>query len=173
MMQVDSHTHATRSFGSRKASYGDLVVCKTKKPKDRVGFPETEIGMGIRVEAENEKMAHQLHRADVDYIGGDLKQFRVGPLPFGTNKSSLTKAFRQWNWEARAGQPLTQTRDHSGVFWSAQAAGNPSHWIFTMQHGDVSYHPGTKSRREFKTITDNCCIHQNDPTYRSHRKAPK
>lgn len=123
-----------------KASYGDLVVAK-QKTEGQSWISRNGDRYGIRVEAENEKMAHQLHRPDVDYIGGDLKQFRVGPLPFGTNKSSLTKAFRQWNWEARAGQPLTQTRDHSGVFWSAKAAGNPSHWIFTMQHGDVLITP--------------------------------
>ena len=119
-----------------KASFGDLVVAK-QKTEGPSWIARNGDRYGIRVEAEQEKTAHQLHRPEIDYIGGELRQFKVGPLPFGTNKSSLTKAFRTWNWEARAGQPLTQSRDHSGVFWSAQAACNPSHWIFTMQHGDV------------------------------------
>ena len=119
-----------------KASFGDLVVAK-QKTEGPSWITRNGDRYGIRVEAEHERTAHQLHRPEVDFIGGELKQYRIGPLPFGTNKSSLSKAFRLWNWEARAGQPLTQTRDHSGVFWSAQAACNPSHWIFTMQHGDV------------------------------------
>ena len=119
-----------------KASFGDLVVAK-QKTEGQSWLARNGDRYGIRVEAEHEQHAHQLHRPEVDFIGGELKHFRVGPLPFGTNKSSLSKAFKQWGWPARAGQPLTQTRDHTGVFWSAQAAQNPSHWIFTMMHGDV------------------------------------
>ena len=32
---------------------------------------------------------------------------------------------------------MFQSRDHTGLFWSAQASAAPLHWIFTMQHGDV------------------------------------
>ena len=93
---------------------------------------------GIRVLRTDAPAVHKIHRPDLDFLEGDSKQsYRLGPFPFGTTKQSLQKLFRQWQWPARVGQPAGQASDNNGTFWSAVASVAPSHWVFTMSHGDV------------------------------------
>ena len=119
-----------------KKTYSDMIVVKqtTNVPCWIVRSGDR---YGLRVETTHVKAVHNSLRPEVDYLDGDLKTYRLGPLPFGTTKSSLSKVFKQWGWSARPGQPLTQSRDHLGIFWSAQANSSPTHWIFTMEHGDI------------------------------------
>lgn len=94
--------------------------------------------LGLRVKEQHAKQMHELLRPDLNYIDGKgIQNFRVGPLPFGTTKKTLLKLFDTWQWAARPGQPVGQSKDHCGIFWSVQSAENPSHWVFTMEHGDV------------------------------------
>eukprot|EP00435_Cladocopium_sp_Y103_P075686 s4_g62.t1 len=91
---------------------------------------------GLRVREEDAESVHQMHRPEISYLDGNaMMSYKVGPLPWGTTKSSLQKVFNQWQWNARPGQPQGQAAD--GVFWTAQATAHPSHWVFTMMHGDV------------------------------------
>ena len=91
---------------------------------------------GLRVEEKHIPDLHKLHRPDIEYLEGQtMAMYRVGPLPYGTTKQSLQKVFKEWSWKARAGQP--QGQDTHGVMWTAQATEPPSHWVFTMGHGDV------------------------------------
>eukprot|EP00438_Fugacium_kawagutii_P026360 Skav206081 [mRNA] locus=scaffold2150:21012:25601:- [translate_table: standard] len=92
---------------------------------------------GLRVRTEHAPMIHREHRPDVHYVDGAKKQFRIGPLPWGTTRTSLQAVLKQWGWDAIAGQPQGQLQGTEGTFWSASAAGPPSHWVFTMSHGDV------------------------------------
>ena len=119
-----------------KKTYSDMIVVKqtTNVPCWIVRSGDR---YGLRVEMTHVKEVHNSLRPEIDYLDGDLKTYRLGPLPFGTTKSSLSKVFKQWGWSARPGQPLTQSRDHSGIFWSCQANSSPTHWIFTMEHGDI------------------------------------
>lgn len=92
--------------------------------------------LGLRVKEEDASDVHMQHRPEVSYLDGtSVMEYKVGPLPWGTTKVGLQKAFKQWQWPARPGQPQGQSND--GVFWSAQATQHPSHWVFTMAHGDV------------------------------------
>ena len=91
---------------------------------------------GLRVEEKHIPDLHKLHRPDIEYLEGQtMAMYRVGPLPYGTTKQSLQKVFKEWSWKARAGQP--QGQDTHGVMWTAQATEPPSHWVFTMGHGDL------------------------------------
>lgn len=91
---------------------------------------------GLRVEEQYIPDLHKEHRPDIEYLEGQsMVTYRVGPMPYGTTKPSLQKVFREWNWKARAGQP--QGQDTNGVMWTAQATEPPSHWVFTLSHGDV------------------------------------
>ena len=51
-----------------------------------------------------------------------------------------------------ARQPLTQSRDHSGIFWSAQANSSPTHWVFRMEHGDILISEETSKDDNLKGI---------------------
>eukprot|EP00435_Cladocopium_sp_Y103_P076071 s49_g75.t1 len=91
---------------------------------------------GLRVSEADASEVHRLHRPEISFLEGTtVMTYKVGPLPWGTTKASLQKVFHQWQWPARPGQPQGQAAD--GVFWSAQASAHPSHWVFTMMHGDV------------------------------------
>ena len=93
---------------------------------------------GLRVREEHAKQVHEQLRPDLHYIDGkSIQSFRVGPLPFGTTRKTLLKLFDTWSWQARPGQPVGQSKDHCGIFWVVQSAENPTHWVFTMEHGDV------------------------------------
>ena len=93
---------------------------------------------GLRVATADAAELHKIHRPDIDFIaGGDKNTFRLGPFPWGTTKQSLQKLFKEWNWQARVGQPSGQDSDNKGLFWSAVSTESPSHWVFTLAHGDV------------------------------------
>lgn len=67
------------------------------------------------------------------------------------------KLFATWHWQARPGQPVGQSKDHCGVFWSIQSAENPSHWVFTMEHGDVLI-SAIPNAKEQQRQTDNLLV---------------
>lgn len=91
---------------------------------------------GLRVEEKHLSELHKIHRPDIEYLEGQtMTMYRLGPMPYGTTKQSLQKVFREWGWKARAGQP--QGQDAYGVMWSAQATEDPTHWVFTLSHGDI------------------------------------
>ena len=93
---------------------------------------------GLRVLATEAADLHKQYRPDIDYIaGGDKLTFRLGPFPWGTTKQSLQKLFKDWGWQARVGQPAGQDVENRGVFWTAVSTVSPSHWVFTMAHGDI------------------------------------
>ena len=113
-----------------------LLTAQTSEIKCSVA--RNGLRYGLRVPRSQAADLHKAHRPDLDYIEGSTKQtFRIGPLPWGTTKQSLQKVFAKWGWPARVGQPAGQAADNHGVFWSAIASQNPSHWVFTMTHGDV------------------------------------
>lgn len=77
-----------------------------------------------------------------------MQTYKLGPLPYGTTRKSLVALFSQWQWTARPGQPVGQTQNNQGVFWSAQSCQAPSHWVFNMDHGDIliSLHTSPKEQ---------------------------
>eukprot|EP00438_Fugacium_kawagutii_P008724 Skav216390 [mRNA] locus=scaffold1241:366023:371056:+ [translate_table: standard] len=120
-----------------KKSWGDVQISKQTNCHP-CWLVRSADRYGLRIRAEHAKDTHKQHKPDQEYLAGtDLQTFRVGPLPFSTNKSALVGAFKGWGWAARPGQPLGQTADHSGLYWSAVSHENPSHWVFQMRHGDV------------------------------------
>ena len=98
--------------------------------------------LGLRTSQDHAKTIHEQHRPDVDYLSGEhMQAYRVGPLPYGTTKASLAKLYREWGWEARPGQPLGQSIGHEGVFWSSVSAVHPSHWVYSIEQGDILISP--------------------------------
>ena len=65
---------------------------------------------GLRVDHCNAEKTHAQHRPEVIFLNGhELKKFKVGPLPFGSTKSSLASLFKTGavasasSWTSRAG----------------------------------------------------------------------
>ena len=129
---------------------------------------------GLRASTEDIVEIHKIHKPEIPFMDGSNTQtFRVEPLPFGTTKQSLLRVFQAWGWEARPLQPQGQSRDHQGVAWPAVSTSNPTHWVFTMEHGDVlvtvqnSSKPGSSSvsvgapvasSRTLKHLSDNQAV---------------
>eukprot|EP00438_Fugacium_kawagutii_P010542 Skav214539 [mRNA] locus=scaffold410:584330:588988:+ [translate_table: standard] len=93
---------------------------------------------GLRVEQEGAQKVHHLLKPEIPWIPGTgLLKFRVGPLPYGANRSSLLQVCKMWNWTARPVSPISQSQDRSGTIWLFQANGPPPSWVYQMQHGEI------------------------------------
>ncbi len=165
-----------------KKTHGEVIVARQVLPHASWIVRHGD-RFGLRVNDADAKATHEQHRPDLGFLGGnELVNYRIGPLPFGTTKKSLIKLFAEWGWNARPSQPVGQTKDHSGLFWAVQASHQPSHWVFTMEHGDIliSTIPNHKeasgsnaglivaSKRTFAAITNrqmptNADRHSQDP----------
>lgn len=97
---------------------------------------------GLRVANEQAAIVHQQHRPEVMFIKGtELRKFRVGPLPYGSTRQSIANVFRKWEWEARPLGPYAQSKDRTGMIWTAQAAKPPENLVYQLAHGDVLITP--------------------------------
>ena len=97
---------------------------------------------GLRVQRQHAEATHMAHRPEVVYLNGnDLLRFKVGPLPFGSSKTSIATLFRKWGWQARPLGPIGPTRDKSGIQWHVQSTTNPANWIYQASHGDILITP--------------------------------
>ena len=133
-----------------KKTHGEVWIAKTTSPK-QTWLARNGDRYGLRTALADIESIHQLHRPEVAYLNGmQVQQYRVGPLPFGTTRQSLQQAIKTWGWSGRPGQPQGQTADHTGVVWSVLATSIPTHWVYTMEHGDVliTRHEGGKSQEQ-------------------------
>ena len=93
---------------------------------------------GLRSDTYNAQAIHDKHRPDTPMLMGQKKAlYTMGPMPFAATKESISKLLKTWGWDARALQPRGRAADSSGITWTIQAVEDPSHWIYTLQHGDV------------------------------------
>ena len=120
-----------------KRNLGEVRIAKQTAPVEAWVVRHGD-RYGLRVSENHAQQMHELLRPEVSFIDGKtVETYRLGPLPFGTTRQSLLKLFKCWEWQARPGQPVGQSKDFCGIFWTAQSASKPSHWVFTMEHGDV------------------------------------
>ncbi len=93
---------------------------------------------GLKTEVENAESLHSQFRSEVPMlVEGKKEVYQVGPLPWGTTRSSLQKLFEQWQWAARPLQPVGRAADGKGLMWLAQATAQPGATAIAMAHGDV------------------------------------
>lgn len=149
-----------RSENGRQPHAQYKVVWVPRKSKHEVQILQSQLGQsselvrygarfGVRLQAAHAEEAHKFLRPEVAYIqGSELIPFKIGPIPFGTTKRSLTELFKEWGWAARPVQPAGQSQDNTGVFWLVHAAQSPSHWIYQLAQGDVLISRETKEKEQ-------------------------
>eukprot|EP00435_Cladocopium_sp_Y103_P009772 s2658_g2.t1 len=92
---------------------------------------------GLRVLSTDAAAVHALLKPEAVYLpSGPRHEFLTGPFPFGSDRTSLIRAFKALKWEARPVQPMSSV-DSRGSMWLVQANQEPPDTILTMAHGDV------------------------------------
>ena len=93
---------------------------------------------GLRSDVYHQQEMHKQHKPESMFLPtGERQMYLIGPLPYGTTHQGLAKILQAWEWEARPLQPRGRTSDGSGAQWVIQATAPPSHWVYTLKHGDV------------------------------------
>ena len=91
---------------------------------------------GVRMRGSNFQQVFQSLKPDGLYLPpGPRSMWHCGPWPFGVDRKSLAKVFRQWHWEARPLQPVHAVQ--GGMMWTAQAVCEPPQAVYASSHGQV------------------------------------
>eukprot|EP00435_Cladocopium_sp_Y103_P041072 s1577_g11.t1 len=134
-----------------KMSRAQLNHLKQTTPA-AIGVGRVGERVGLRVFASDAAAVHGLLKPEAVFLpSGPRHEFLTGPFPFGSDRSSLMRAFKALKWEARPVQPMSSV-DSKGSMWLVQANQEPPDTILTMAHGDVvvtRYRP-TKETKDQK-----------------------
>ena len=108
-----------------RSSHRDLVHIKQVTP-GVVGLARLGLKQGIRCEIAQAEAVHAAIRPGSSYLPQGRKlQFLIGPMPFGTLKSSVAQVLEMLPWAARPIQPVA-TADHvQGLMWRVPAVDAP------------------------------------------------
>ena len=102
-----------------------------------IGIARVGDRRGLRVLASNAPALHASLRPGSTFLPhGPRMNWLVGPLPFGTDRLSLTKALKSLPWETKVLQPL-QTLPGKGTMWAVQSVEEPPVTLIPMSHGDA------------------------------------
>lgn len=138
-----------RDEDTRQASAKYQVVWLPKQRKgeatllrqqndDVVGLARSGDRIGLRVEAINAEKVSKLIRPDEVFISAQGRlQFHIGPLPFGTQKAALTKALKEFGWNAKPLQIVQSGFTAQGIHWSVQANVDPPSLVLHFQHAEA------------------------------------
>ncbi|CAE7393753.1 Pol [Symbiodinium sp. CCMP2592] len=136
-------------FWLPKADFHEALVCK-QTHADVLGVARVARRFGVRCEKAKAEALHKILRPAVPFMCKDgALTFHAGPWPFGTQRSTLTKAFQDWGWEAKPLQPIPRPSGN-GLWWAIQALKPPPQAVLHIQEGEVLISE-VKSKVEGKT----------------------
>ncbi|CAE7783021.1 unnamed protein product [Symbiodinium sp. CCMP2592] len=123
-------------FWMPKASYHDALVFK-QTHADVVGLARVGQRFGVRCAKDNTAALHAILRPTTPYMAMEgALTFHAGPWPYGTQRATIVKAFKEWKWEARPMQPIPRPSG-SGLWWAVAAREHPPQAILYVQQGEV------------------------------------
>lgn len=125
--EVDGRSPATeyQVFWVSRASHRDLVHLK-QTTEGIVGLARLGNKHGVRCHISNAEAVHSAIRPSGSYLPQGRKlTFLLGPLPFGTLKSSVSNIIETIGWSARPLQPIAAASHVAGVMWRVQAIEAP------------------------------------------------
>lgn len=110
---------------------------------------------GIRVSANHFQATFQNLKPDGLFLGpGPRITWTCGPWPYGSDRRSLSKIFKQMKWDARPSQPTQSVP--GGQMWSVQSAQAPDTSVWNLKHGQVvvtkTMQPAAANREELPII---------------------
>lgn len=120
--------------------------------RQTVAIPTSLVRMtdrfGLRCEADRAQELHAAVRPDSIFLSsGARQQYTAGPMPYGSDRASLSKAFRALGWEVKPLQPISSVAGR-GSMWLVVAVTEPPQNLFRLAHGDVvvSKHKGQEKQ---------------------------
>ena len=121
-----------------KMAKANLVHLKQTTPSV-IGLARVSDRMGLRTLSIHAESLHQTIRPGSTYLPqGPRQMWAVGPMPFGADRNSISKALRSLPWEVKVLQPI-RTLVGRGTIWSVQAISDPPSTLVQMSHGEVVF----------------------------------
>lgn len=120
-----------------RLDFDSLQVLKQTTP-GVVGIARLGSKYGLRCVASQASAVHQAVKPGTAYLPQGRKLFYLlGPVPFGTIKSSITTVLANMNWQARAVHAIPAAAHVSGVMWKIQAIEPPGKTLISTAQGDL------------------------------------
>eukprot|EP00438_Fugacium_kawagutii_P003818 Skav230265 [mRNA] locus=scaffold3387:213214:217764:+ [translate_table: standard] len=92
---------------------------------------------GLRCEAGLAAQLHAAVRPDSIFLAaGPRQQYLAGPMPFGSDRASLTRAFKALHWDVKPLQPVSSVAGR-GSMWLVVAVTEPPQNMFQLEHGEI------------------------------------
>ena len=93
---------------------------------------------GLRTLAAQAQALHTSIRPDAVYLSqGPRLKFTIGPVPYGTDRRSLSKALKAIGWDVKPIQPTGAVNGGRGNVWSVHSTEQPPTNIINLGHGEM------------------------------------
>ena len=120
-----------------RITFDALQVLKQTTP-GVLGLARLGSKFGLRCLATQASELHAILKPGSAYLPQGKKQFYLlGPVPFGTLKSSITTVLESIGWQARAVHAIPAAAHVHGVMWKIQAIEHPSRTLISTAQGDL------------------------------------
>ena len=120
-----------------RCNFEDVLVYK-QTIQGICGVARMSSKFGVRCLVADAARVHEAVRPGIPYLPPGRKEFYiVGPVPFGTLKSSLAQVFQSFQWRARPVQPTPAAPHIAGLMWKVQAVEEPPVSVIPTEHGEM------------------------------------
>ena len=93
---------------------------------------------GLRCYQKDSQTVHQEVKPNTQFLPSGAKAvYLVGPVPWGTLKTSLSTAFQEFGWACRPLNAIPAGRDVPGIMWKVQSVSPPPRNVLHLQGGDA------------------------------------
>ena len=120
-----------------RTSFEALQVLRQTTP-GVLGLARLGSKYGLRCVVEKASDVHSIVKPGSAYLPQGKKQiYLLGPVPFGTLKTSITQVLESIRWQARAVHAIPAASHVQGVMWKIQAIEAPSQTLISTAQGDL------------------------------------
>ena len=120
-----------------KSSYQEIVHLR-QITRGVSGIARMGQRYGIRCRLDRAEEIHAALKPGGAYLPqGRKSNYIMGPMPFGTLRTSVMQIVEMLPWAARPMQPITAASHIQGVMWRLQAVEPPPRHIVQTDHGEV------------------------------------
>lgn len=124
-------------FWQQKATYQDIVHLR-QITANALGIARMAGKYGIRCQTCHGEGVNATIRPGGSYLPqGKKSLYLMGPVPFGTLKTSVSQILDLLSWAARPMHPVPTAAHIDGVMWKLQAVNPPPQAFVVTDHGEL------------------------------------